>query len=712
MFSDRWLHVSGLQIRIHSRIRVSTRKIGGETWHMLHDPMSNEFARLRADGWRFIASLPSHRSVGEAWQAAYDRGEIGSLTQHRVVQLISALYRRNLLAITTSIDSARLADRGQRRLRKPALQRAQNLLFLQVPLVDPDRALRRVAPLLRIVFGPVGLLIWGLVAFLALSTLVQRWESVIDASSAVFAAPNPILLFASFTLSKALHELGHAGMCRRHGGAVHTLGVMLLIFAPIPYADVSSAWGFRSRPARVAVGASGMLVDVFVASLATLAWSSTPAGPVNDAAFSLMLTSAIYAFVINANPLMRFDGYYILSDLIDVPNLAAQSSAAFGNAVRKFFLGQPTSRDQDDVVVDHPGLAAFGGLALGYRIFAIGGIVLFIADQYLGLGLLAAVILALSASGPPALRMLAAWRASRADVSSIPARAWLRGGISVGLVCALILSPLPDWKTLPASIAAIGARQVSAGTAGRVVEVIGRPNMLHRAGEPLVRLEDPELALERRTIELQLTRNGMMERRALASGTADLDPIRERRRSLEQALRQTDADIAFLLVRAPADGYWAAPSVHDHMYGWVERGTELGTLIPEGDYRLIAVVPQSASASVASVADLTGTVRCSGDARTMMYLHDLRMVPLAITRLPNPALGSASGGDIAVSGHDPTGTASVEPIFQIEGRISGPDHPFLVHRRSCWVRIALPHRSLGARWLEATRQFFQRRYRL
>jgi putative peptide zinc metalloprotease protein len=712
MFSDRWLHVSGLQIRIHSRVRVAAREIGGETWHMLHDPMSNEYARLRADGWRFIASLPSHRCVGEAWQAAYDRGEIGALTQHRVVQLISALYRRNLLAISTPTDSARLTERGRRRLRKPALQRAQSLLFLQIPLIDPDRALRRMAPLLRIVFGPIGLLIWALVVLLGLTTLVQRWESVIDASSAIFAAPNPILLFVSFTISKVLHELGHAGMCRRHGGAVHTLGVMLLIFAPIPYADVSSAWGFRSRAARVAVGASGMLVDAFVASLATIAWSSTPPGPVNDAAFSLMLTSAIYAFVINANPLMRFDGYYILSDLIDVPNLAAQSSAAFGSAVRTFFLGRSTSRDQDEVAVDHHGLAAFGALALGYRIFAIGGIVLFIADQYLGLGLLAAIVLTLSASGPPALRMLAAWRANRAEVSSIPGRAWLRGGVSLGLLCALMLSPLPDWNTLPAGIEAIGAQQVSTGTAGRVVEVIGRPNMVHRAGEPLVRLEDPELTLERRTIELQLVRNGMMERRALASGTADLDPIRERRRSLEQALRQTDADIAFLLVRAPADGYWAAPAIHNHMHGWVERGTELGTLIPQADHRLIAVVPQSAAARVASVADLTGTVRCSGDARTVMQLDDLRMVPLAITRLPNPALGSASGGDIAVSGHDPTGTASVEPIFQIEGRISAPDHAFLVHRRSCWVRIDLPHRSLGARWLEATRQFFQRRYRL
>lgn len=712
MFSDRWLHVSGLRIRIHSRVRVATRKFGGETWHLLHDPLSNEHSRLRGDAWRFIASLPSHRSVGDAWQAAYDRGEIGALTQHRVVQLISSLYRRNLLALSTPVDSARLAERGRRRLRKPALQRAQSLLFLQIPLVDPDRALKALEPLVRLIFGPIGLLIWGIALVAGLTTLSHHWGGVLNASSAVFATPDPILLFASFMVSKALHELGHAGMCRRHGGAVHTLGVMLLIFAPLPYADVSSAWGFRSRAARIAVGAGGMLVDVFVASIATLAWSSTPPGAFNDAAFSLMLTSATYAFVINANPLMRFDGYYILSDLIDVPNLAAQSAAAFGNVMRGIVLGHPANRDPDDVAVHHAGLAVFGGLAFLYRIFAIGGIVLFLADQYLGLGLLAAIVLTLAASAPAAQRMMAAWRASRASTPFMPLAVWGRLGATAGLLCSLLFIPLPDWNTLPASIEAIGARLVSTGTAGRVVEVVASPNTFRRAGEPLVRLEDPELALDRRTVELQLARNGMMERRALASGTADLDPIRERRRSLEQALSQTDADIAALLVRAPADGYWVAPTINNHLHGWIERGTELGTLVPLADYRVIAVVPQSAAAIVAGSGNLRGTVRCGGQAGTLMRVDDLRMVPLAMTRLPNPALGSGAGGDVPLSGHDPKGTASAEPIFQIEGRIAAADYGVLVHRRTCWLRADSPPRSLGTRWLEAAHQFFQRRYRL
>ena len=712
MFSDRWLHVSGLRARIHTRVRIAAREIGGETWHMLHDPLSNEYTRLRSDAWRFIVSLPSHQNVGDAWQAAYDRGEIGALTQHRVVQLISSLYRRNLLAISTPIDSAKLSERGRRRLRKPALQRAQSLLFLQIPLLDPDRALRRLEPLVRIIFGPVGLLIWGVVLVAGLTTLSQRWGSVVDASSALFAAPSPILLFASFLISKALHELGHAGMCRRHGGAVHTLGVMLLILAPLPYADVSSAWGFRSRAARIAVGAAGMLVDLFVASLATLAWSSTPPGAFNDAAFSLMLTSATYAIVINANPLMRFDGYYILSDLIDVPNLAARSADAFGSAVRGYVFGQPATRDQDDVAVNHSGLAAFGALAFFYRIFAIGGIVAFLADQYLGLGLLAAIVLALATSAPAARRMMTAWRTQRASTPLIPLRVWGRLGATLGLLCAVLLVPLPDWTTLATSIEAIGARQVSTGTAGRLVDMIASPNTFRRAGEPLVRLEDPELALERKTIELQLVRNGMMERRALASGTADLEPIRERRRSLEQALSQTDSDIASLLVRAPADGYWAAPTIHNHMHGWIERGTELGTLVPLADYRVVAVVPQSAAAIVAGSGSLTGTVRCGGEAGTLIQVGDLRMIPLAVTRLPNPALGSGVGGDVAASGHDPTGTASAEPIFQIEGRIAAADYGFLAHRRTCWLRVDFPPRSLGMRWLETAHQFFQRRYRL
>ena len=712
MFSDRWLHVSGLRVTLRDRVRVAVRGIGGETWYMVHDPLTNEHARLRADAWHFLAQLKFHPSVGEAWRVAYASGEVGALTQPRVVQLISALYRRNLLTVSTNIDSARLVERGRLRRRKPVLQRMQTLLFLPVPLFDPDRALRRLAPVLRLIFGPIGLAVWLFVLSAACATLVERWGSVVDASSAMFAAPEPVMLFGAFILGKTLHEFGHAGICSRYGGRVHTLGVMLLVFAPLPYVDVSSAWAFRSRAARVAVGAGGMLVDVFVASLSTLIWAETPPGGLNDAAFSLMLTSATYAFVVNANPLMRFDGYYILADLLDVPNLAARASAAFAEVLRQHLLGQPASRDEDEVDSHHASLAAFGALALAYRVFAIGGIMLFLTDQYMGLGLLAAVTLGLGTAGPAIGRAARAWRARIARGQLIPGQARLKGLAVIALLFLLVSAPLPDWRTLPASIDAIDATQVSAGTAGRIQEIVAEPNSYHLAGDPLVRLEDPELHLERRTIELQLVRNAMMERRAISSGTADLEPIRERRRSLEQALAQTDTDLGALIVRAPRDGVWVAPAIRGRMFGWIERGTEVGTLVPDAGFRMIAVVPQAASASLARASDLTATLRCSGSAATALPVIDVRMVPLASSRLPNPALGAVSGGDIAVSGHDASGNMSAEPVFRLEGVLPRTEHGFLLHRRTCWARVALPPRSLSARWLEMSQQFLQRRYRL
>ena len=710
MISDRWLHVSNIQPVLSGRLRILPKEIRGELWYFIQDPLTNEHTRLRSDAWSFISRLAG-RSVGEAWTDAYLAGEAGTLTQSEVISLITGLYRRNLISLAVPADSARLAERGQRRNRKPFLQKAQSVMFMTLPLVDPDRALRAAAPLIRFILGPFGLLAWLVAVFAALEVLASQWGRVANASAAVFAAPDPLSLFLAFLLGKTLHELGHAAMCRRFGQPVHAMGVMLLVFAPLPYVDVSAAWAMRSKAQRIAVGSAGMLVDIFVGALATLAWAQTPPGPINDALFSLMLTSATYTVLFNANPLMRFDGYYILSDLLELPNMAARASAALGQVVTRHLLGERPSTEDEMTTKPHFGLAAFGALTLVYRVFAIGGIILFLADMYYGAGLLGALLLALGALIIPLTRSLSKLRDGEMRGRRPPGRLWLLGGALGAILGFIALVPLPDWVSLPASIEAIGATQVSATTEGWLEEVVATPNTIQRSGQALLRLVDPQLLLERRGIQQQLIGNALMERRALSEGGANLEPIRERGRALEALLRQSEIDIAGLTIRAVRDGFWVAPDLRRHQHGWIERGTELGTLLPGEGFRMVAIVSQSASALLARHSVPVAELRCAGTAGMVLPVEELRLVPQALGRLSNPALGSAMGGEVAVSGHDASGTTSAEPIFRLDGLIRS-DAAWLHHHRVCSARVWLPARSLGARWAEGLRQFIQRRYRL
>jgi len=350
-------------------------------------------------------------------------------------------------------------------------------------------------------------------------------------------------------------------------------------------------------------------------------------------------------------------------------------------------------------------------MTLVYRVIAIGGIILFLADMYYGAGLLGALLLGLGALGVPLMRSLAKLRDAEMQGRRPPGRLWLLGGGLGAILGVIVLVPLPDWVSLPASIEAIGATQVSAATEGWLEEVIATPNTMQRSGQALLRLVDPQLLLERRGIQQQLVGNALMERRALSEGGANLEPIRERGRALEALLRQSEIDIAGLTIRAARDGFWLAPELRRHQHGWIERGTELGTLLPGEGFRMVAMVSQSASALLARHSVPVAELRCAGTAGTLLPVEALRLVPQALGRLSNPALGSAMGGEIAVSGHDASGTTSAEPIFRLEGLIRS-DAAWLHHHRICTARVWLPARSLGARWAEGLRQFIQRRYRL
>ena len=183
------------------------------------------------------------------------------------------------------------------------------------------------------------MLVWLLVVLVGASSALQNLGALSDHSQGLFSLSNLPWLFVSLTGMKLLHEMGHAFVCKRYGGEVHAFGVMFLIMTPLPYVDTASTWGFKSRFQRAIVSAAGMMVELFLAAIGALVWSHTSAGIVNSLAYNVMVVGSVSSLLFNGNPLLRFDAYYILADLVDIPNLYQKAQQHWMYLGDRYVLG-------------------------------------------------------------------------------------------------------------------------------------------------------------------------------------------------------------------------------------------------------------------------------------------------------------------------------------------------------------------------------------
>jgi putative peptide zinc metalloprotease protein len=246
--------------------------------------------------------------------------------------------------------------------------------------------------LIHRILSPLGLGVWIVTLCWAAKLVADNADIAFDSAQAVLASDNLFLLYLGLIFVKAFHELGHAAVCHRYGGEVHTMGLMFMIFTPLPYMDATSSWGFRSRWQRAFVGAAGMLAELFVASLAAIYWAVSGTGALHSLAYNIMFVASVSTLLFNANPLLRLDGYYILSDLLDIPNLHIRSTEHLKYLLEHFLFkysgARPSAKNRREMIE----LSLYGVLSSIYKVIIFLGITLFVADKWLILGTLLAIV--------------------------------------------------------------------------------------------------------------------------------------------------------------------------------------------------------------------------------------------------------------------------------------------------------------------------------
>jgi len=709
LHSTSWYRVAALRPRLRSHVRIHRHHYRGELWYVLEDRVSRRMHRFNAVSHYVIGLMDGRRPVQEIWDSATTKFGDDAPTQDEMIRLLGQLHAAEVLQSEVTPDVAELLRRAQRSKRRIWLQYLLSPLSIRIPLFDPDRLLERWLPWYRPLFGWAGAIVWCVVVGVAIAAAAVHWSELTEnVTDRVLAPQNLLLMWLTFPALKLLHEFGHACATKAWGGEVHEMGIMILVLMPIPYVDASAASAFREPQRRVVVGAAGMVVELFVASLALFLWLEVEPGITRAILFDVMLIAGISTVLFNANPLLRFDGYYMLADLTQIPNLRARANQYLGRLAetRLFGLQLPefeASRGERRWYV------FFAIASFLYRTFLMIAIAVFVASEYLVIGVVLALWVAVTSFVVPLVKGIQ-YLVLHPKLRRHRVRALAVTGTIAGVVVVLLfLVPFPLWTRAEGVIWALDGAHVRAGADGFIRKVPAEAGARVSKGSPLIVSENRVLVTRVRVLESQLR---MLEARAQAELRVD----RVRWELTREAIRSTKAELeharqlaAELTIMSPATGTFVpAVAIQDLPDRFVRKGQQIGYVVPDATVTALVLVSHD---DVGLVRTRTERVRVKRSARTYDTFEASirREVPAASDKLPNLAMSSIGGGQVPVSpGGDPRDPKALGTWFQFE--LDLPGAQAFVLGEHVYVRFEHGWEPLAWRIYRSIRQLFMKQF--
>lgn len=673
---------------------------GAPTW-TLHDPAANRFYQL---GWPAFEIL-SRWSLGDsdAVVAAVNAQTTLVVAHDDVIDLLQFLLGHHLVLAATAQDTERLQQSAQRQKLTPAMWLLKNYLFLRIPLVRPMPLLRRLSPWVAVVYRPA---FWWLVAGVAVTGLYlvsRQWDTFAHTFRAYTTWQGLLGLALALSFAKVLHELGHAFTAYRHGCKVPTMGVALLVMWPVLYTDTNEAWKLASRRQRLQVGAAGVLAELMLAAFATLLWNFLPDGPLRAGVFMLATSTWLVTLAINASPFTRFDGYYLLSDWLNVPNLHERSFALGRWWMREqlFGYGDPLPevlppRLQRTLIV----LALVTWLYRFVLFVSIALLVFHLFFRALGIVLMAVEIGWFL--GLPIAREWHVWWRRRGELGWN--RRTVRTSALAVLLGVILFAPWQGVVHAPAVVGQAQAQTVYAPRPARVLSVKVHEGDRVVAGQVLVALASPDLDYQRKSAEQQAAQwkwqldQQPFDEELRAQGPA----LRKRWEAAQQAVDGFRAEQQRLLLRAPFDGRVVDVNDALHAHGWLKAGELVLGVVGAGGVRGEAFVDEADLAQLAAGERVRFAAALPEAPTLRCQVSGVDRLNLAV--LDEPYVASVYGGTVP-SVHRPDGSvAPLDSTFRVRfDRCTGAPQA-LTREWPGRAAISGESRSLAmrfARWLTA-----------
>lgn len=680
-FSEHWHRVRELTPRLRSGVLVRPVWNRGERWHILGDPVSGRFHRLSPGAYAFAGRLEGRRTVHEAWTLAEIHAGDDAPTQGEAVAILGQLWSAGLLVGEAPPDVVGLLERAGKTRRRELAAGSLSLLFPRIPLLDPDRFLTWLTRLFGWVYSPWGAILWSALLALGAAAVVEQRSRFTDQFRGVLDPPGAIWGLLAFVIAKLIHELGHGIACKamarreRVPARIPTLGVMILLGVPSPYVDATASWALRSKWRRALVGAAGMHAELTLAAVAAVIWSLVGPGPVSEWAFSTVLVASVSTVLVNANPLLRYDGYYILSDLAEIPNLSRRGTDHLWHLASRHIWGLRRSvspaRDRAEAAI----LTFYALAATAYRFALAWTITVFVWNRVPVVGTLIGIVsLATLIVAPLALTVRRI--VSGDELAPVRVRAvWTTLVAIAGVFLALALIPVPRAVTATGLAVDPGRADIHAQTHG--VLRMSMPSGSRPWHEDRnFRIESPEVDAAVRSTDAALRIAELQRIRALASDPSEVRAWESRAEALAaqhaEALR-LHRSLAPIL---PA-GIWISDPDARIEGAPIARGQLLGSV--------------HADAPSAARIELT-------EAQAAAVFAVLADEPLRVRVRPRSGRGSVSAGVLERIAEPAEGG---NKTFRASVRLAGSG---LAHGEPVIARIQLPPTPLLPRWIDAIRR--------
>ena len=709
LFSPSWYRVATLAPRLRSHAQLHRHQYRGRIWYVLQDRSNERFHRFSPAAYAFIGLMDGQRTVQDIWELSSTKLADEAPTQPEVVQLLSQLHAADVLQCDIPPDIAELLHRHERTQQKKWQRRAMSIFAWQFPLFDPERLLQIFVPLVRPFFGWGGTVLWLCIVIPALLIGVAHWsELTTNLIDRMTTPQNLVLLWFLFPIIKALHEFGHAFAVKVFGGEVHEMGIMLLVFSPVPYVDASASSAFSSKWQRSVVGAAGMIVELVIASIAMFVWVSVEPGTVRMLAYNTIMIAGISTVMFNANPLLRFDGYYILADLIEIPNLRQRANNYLSYVCERYLFGREEAQEPQAATGERAWFVGYSVTSFIYRIFVVFAILMFLTDQFFALGMFFALLTGVTWFLIPLGKGLS-YLFTSPRIRRVRGRALaVTSGALAVIVVALCFTPVP-FRTRAEGVVWIPDEAiVRAGADGFVAQVVGIPGSKVSRGDVVVVCHDSVLTTQVKVLEAHLQEIEARIREQIPESIVKAKILEEEKYYIQEKLARAREQVRDLVIIAKVDGTLVLPRAEDLPGRFVHRGDVLAHVVDLNTLTVRTIVDQT-DIDLIRHSTKAVQVRLAERLASPIDAGVTRLVPAASDELPSPALGSEGGGQVPMDPKDSKGQKAMRKVFQVDLQLP-VDLSIVNVGGRVYVRFDHGWESLMTQWYRQGRQLFLSRF--
>jgi putative peptide zinc metalloprotease protein len=520
--------------------------------------------------------------------------------------------------------------------------------------------------------------LWLLLVGAGVATALVHLPQLVAHADSLMSTPRWMFLaWLLYPVIKLVHEAAHGLAVHRWGGRVREFGVLLLAMVPVPFVNASAADGFRFRHQRALVSAAGIMAELAMAAAAMLLWTVLQSSLLRDLALLVAITGLLSTLLVNGNPLMRFDGYFLLCDLLDLRNLAPRSARWWADAAKRRVLGVAPSAPLEALPGERGWLVAYAPLALVYRLVLSFAIVLWLGSWSALLGSLLGLYLAVTLVAWPLWRLV---RGTGRAISAQPRRLAPTGRALAAGVGVLLLFALPlPFGTVAQGVVWVPERtQIRAGTDGFIEAVLVADGQPVAAGEVLVRLRDDRLDLEWARLEADRAGLETQMYQAIVGKPDDVPALRERLQYVEAGLQRVAEQRAGLEVRAQVAGRVVLQRPEEQAGRFFRKGDLLGYVGTDDPMVVRVALPQDQAQLVRERSGPIAVRLAQDSALQQAYPARLqRDMEAAVARLPSSALGDRGGGDLVTRADDPEGLTPREPVVLMDLDVPAVRSPWI-----------------------------------